>query len=149
MAWAVVVVCAGCATRGQQEMPSHSPIVRQIRARLDSAVIPKVDLENVRVDQALIYWAAESRNYQPMHAKFQYVPTFPPPAKNSVATAGPATNDTQSAALDYLPKVTVHRRSITSKRLLDSICHQANLVWTITGAVIIITPSSTPAGELK
>jgi hypothetical protein len=150
MACAVLVGCAGCATRGQQELPAHLTRAGQIiHEHLENAVIPLVDLENVRVDQALVYWAAESRTYQPLHSKFPYIPTFPPPPKNPVPTVGLSTNATQETSLDYLPKVTVRRRNITSQRLLDEICHEANLVWRITGAVILVTPAPTPPDAQK
>jgi hypothetical protein len=44
-------------------------------------------------------------------------------------------------------KVTVHRKNITAKRLLDEICHQSNLVWTIMGREIVIKPKPADAPQ--
>lgn len=149
LACVVLVFGAACASRGRQEGASHSPRASYIRADMDLAVLPVVDLENVRVDQALNYWSIQSRTYHPRHAKFPYVPTFPPPPKKEVSGAVATNPGAQTTGMDHLSKVTVRRRDITSKRLLDEICRQANLTWTITGRTIIIKPSDTPPGESK
>jgi hypothetical protein len=134
MACAALAMISSCSQLGRNEVPSTSPRSAEIHQALDETVIPEVDLENVTAKQALETWSQDSRIHNPKHFKFQHVVSYPMAftqgaAKPSVASQKPA-------------KVTIRRKNITSKRLLDEICHQSNLTWTVAGRVILIKPST-------
>ncbi|HUJ10212.1 MAG TPA: hypothetical protein VL171_09315 [Verrucomicrobiae bacterium] len=135
----VAVLLASCSDLGQNEQRSVSPRAKEIRAALNHTVIPEIDLENVTPEEALRVWAEKSREYHPLHFKFQHVLSYPMTFSQGTLTTG--------ATSGRSPKVTVRRKNITSKRLLDEICQEANLVWTITGRVIVIRPQTTTAGQ--
>ncbi len=103
-------------------------------------VIPEIDLENVKAEEALNIWSDKSRTYHPQHFQFKHIVVYP--MTFSQGTAKPV------ASRGSAQIVTVRRRNITSKRLLDEICEQSNLTWTITGRVILIRPrGSVPDGQ--
>jgi len=107
---------------------------------MNRTVIPEVDLENVKPDDALKFWDAMSTNYHPQHFKFVHVVSYPV-TYTVQPTVSSATHQAPAVILAPTPhKVTVRRKNITSKRLLDEICHQANLTWTIMGREIVIRP---------
>jgi hypothetical protein len=133
---ALVAVFASCSHLGRNEQKSSSPRAAEIHAAMDRTVIPQVDLENVKAEDALKFWSENSRTYDPRHFKFQHLLSYP-----VVYTKGTAT---MSALPDRAPKVTVRRRNITSERLLDEICTQANLEWMIAGRVVLVRPRSAP-----
>ncbi len=128
----VVALFSSCTHLGRNELPSSSPRAAQIHQALDQTVIPEVDLENVTPQKALAFWSAQSRAFHPQHFKFEHVVSYP-------VTFSPGTAKT-AASRQKILRVTVRRKNITSKRLLDEICHQSNLVWTIAGRVILIKP---------
>jgi hypothetical protein len=101
---------------------------------MNQTVIPEVDLENVKAEDALKFWDETSRNYHPQHFKFMHIISYP--MTYSIQPAGAVV-----PAAPTLHKVTVRRKNITSKELLDRICHEANLVWTIMGREIIVKPA--------
>jgi len=132
VAGVAVAVCSSCSHLGRNELRSSSPLSKQIHRALDETVIPEVDLENVSAVDALNTWSALSRTYHPQHFKFQHVVSYPvtyTQGATGTVAAGPGS-----------AKVTVRRKNITSKRLLDEICHQSNLEWTIAGRVILVRP---------
>ena len=107
---------------------------------MDRTVIPEVDLQSVKAEEALKVWTEKSRTYHPQHFKFQHIVSYP-----MTFTQGPAK---PAASRWSVQTVTVRRRNITSKRLLDEICQQSNLTWTIAGRVILIRPrDSLPEGQ--
>jgi len=123
-------------------MPSSSPRAEEIRKAMNQTVIPQVDLENVTAEDALKFWDETSRTYHPQHFKFTHVISYP--ITYTVQTTAPGeTRRVPVAAPAPTPhRVTVRRKNITSKRLLDEICHEAGLVWTIMGRAIVIKPGA-------
>jgi len=132
----VMAVFSSCSHLGQSEQPSSSPRADEIRAAMNRTVIPEIDLENVKAEDALKYWQETSRTYHPQHFKFVHVMSYP----TSFTVPGATGNASAVVPAPTLHKVTVRRKNITSKRLLDEICHQANLVWTIMGRAVVIEP---------
>lgn len=126
-------------------MPSSSPRASEIRAALNRSVIPEVDLENVKAEDALKYWDETSTSYDPRHFKFMHVVSYPMTYSVQPTATGATRNGPAIVPTPVLHKVTVHRKNITAKRLLDEICQQANLVWTIMGREIVVKPKP-PAG---
>lgn len=133
IACVAVTVLSSCATPlGRNELPSSSPRSAEIHKALNQSVIPEVDLENVSLEDAIRVWAETSREYHPLHFEFRHVISYPmtftmQPTKQVPTRTAP-------------PRVTARRKNITSRRLLDEICHQANFVWTIMGRMIVIKP---------
>ncbi|HUI05816.1 MAG TPA: STN domain-containing protein [Verrucomicrobiae bacterium] len=127
-----VVLGSSCSDLGRNEGRSSSPLADRIHRALNQTVIPEVDLESVSAVEALNVWSELSRTYHPQHFKFQHVVAYPVTFTQGTTGA--------SASVPKAPKVTVRRKNITAKRLLDEICRQANLKWTITGRVIVIKP---------
>ena len=131
-------------------MPSSRPRAAEIRTALNRSVIPEVDLENVSAEDALKYWDETSTSYDPRHFKFMHVISYPmtygvqpaaPGATHSAFELGSkAGNRPVAGTAPVQHKITVRRKNITAKRLLDEICQQANLVWTIMGREIVIKP---------
>lgn len=108
---------------------------------MNQTVIPQVDLKNVKPEDALKFWDEMSTTYHPQHFKFVHVVSYP--VSYTVQTQAAGANHSTPAAGPPAPKmhkVTVRRKNITSERLLDEICHQANLTWTIMGREIIVRP---------
>jgi len=132
VAGVVMAVFSSCSDLGRNELRSSSPLAKQIHKALDQTVIPEVDLENVDPVHALNVWSELSRTYHPQHFKFQHVVSYP--VTFSQGATGAVTTAPESA------KVTVRRKNITSKHLLDEICRQSNLEWTILGREILIKP---------
>lgn len=132
----VAALFASCSHLGRNEQKSLSPRAEEIRAAMERTVIPQVDLENVKAEDALKFWSEKSRTYDPRHFKFQHLLSYP-----MVVSQGTVT---MSAPSDREPKVTVRRKNITSKRLLDEICGEANLVWMIAGRVVLVRPRGAP-----
>lgn len=130
----IVAVCSSCAHLGRNEVASSSPRAKEIHKALNQTVIPEVDLEHVTAVEALNVWSELSRTYHPLHFKFQHVVSYP--VTFAQGAAKPV------AAPRNFPGVTVRRKNITSKHLLDEICHQSNLEWTIAGRVILIKPGA-------
>jgi hypothetical protein len=107
---------------------------------MDQTVIPEVDFQSLKAEEALHVWSEKSRTYHLKHFKFQHILSYP-----MTFTQGAAK---RSAAPLRAPTVTVRRRNITSKRLLDEICRQSDMVWTISGKMILVRPrSSLPNGQ--
>jgi len=108
---------------------------------MNQTVIPEVDLENVPAEDALKFWEGTSRTYHPQHFKFVHVMSNP--ITYTVQTTAPGeTRRVPTATPAPTPaKVTVRRKNITSEQLLDAICRQANLVWTIMGRAVVIKPN--------
>jgi len=109
---------------------------------MNQTVIPVVDLENVKAEDALKFWDDTSRTYHPQHFKFTHVISYP--VTYTVQTTAPGeTRKVPTAAPAPAPqKVTVRRKNINSKQLLDEICHEAGLMWTIMGRAIVIKPGA-------
>lgn len=134
-----LVVFSSCAHLGQTEQASVSPRAAEIRQALNQTVIPVVDLENVKAADALKFWEDESRAHNLHHFKFTQIMSYPT-TYSLPQTGQGAQRNVAAAPAVKIRNVTVRRKNITSKRLLDEICHEANLVWTITGRVIIVKP---------
>ena len=114
---------------------------------MNRTVIPQVDLENVKPEDALKFWTEASSTAHPQHFKFQHVLSYPMVYSKATA-ASAAQNLPAIPATVALHNVTVRRKNITSKRLLDEICHQANLSWIIAGKVILVKPAvPSPDGQ--
>lgn len=141
---ALVAIVSACSHLGRNELQSSSPRAEEIRTAMNQTVIPEIDLDNVSAEDALNVWSLDSRTYHPQHFKFQHIVSYP--VSYSVQPTGQGSRRTvaASASLANAPKVTVRRKHITSKRLLDEICRQANLTWTIAGRVILIRPRGSP-----
>jgi hypothetical protein len=140
----IVIGCAvamalfsSCSSTGRNELKSSSPLAAQVHAALNRTVIPSVDLENVRAADALKFWSESSRIYDRRHFKFQHVLSYPMVFENGKMT--------MTASPDRTPNVTVRRKNITSKQLLDEICSEAHLQWMIQGRVILVRPNTTPS----
>jgi len=73
----VMAVFSSCSHLGQSEQPSSSPRADEIRAAMNRTVIPEIDLENVKAEDALKYWQETSRTYHPQHFKFVHVMSYP------------------------------------------------------------------------
>ena len=127
----IVAVCSSCAHLGRNELASSSPRAKEIHKALDQTVIPEVDLENVTAAEALNVWSELSRQHHPLHFKFQHTLSYPMTFVQGKAG---------TVTVPQIPKVTVRRKNITSKHLLDEICHQSTLLWTIAGRVILVKP---------
>jgi hypothetical protein len=125
---------------GRSELPSSSPRAAEIQKALDQTVIPVVDLENMKAEDALKSWEDMSRTYHPQHFKFVHVMSYPITYTVQTTAPGETRRVPTAAAVPTQAKVTVRRKNITSKQLLDEICHEANLVWTIMGRAIVIKP---------
>ena len=107
---------------------------------MNQTVIPQVDLENVKAEDALKYWDDTSRIYHPQHFKFTHVISYPVTYTVQTTALGETRKVPAVTPTPTLHKVTVRRRNITSKQLLDEICHEAGLVWTIMGRAIVVKP---------
>jgi hypothetical protein len=138
-----VAMFSSCSHLGRTEQPSSSARAPEIRKAMNETVIPEVDLENVPTEDALKFWEGTSRTYNLQHFKFVHVMSYPitytvqttaPGETRRVPMPAPAPAPTRA-------KVTVRRKNITSEQLLDAICRQANLVWTIMGRAIVIKPN--------
>jgi len=129
----VMTVFSSCSHLGRTEQPSASPRAGEIRNAMNQTVIPQVDLENVKPEDALKFWDEASQTHHPQHFKFVHVMSYP--ITSSIQPAGAVVR------APTLQKVTVRRKNITSKELLDRICHEANLVWTIMGREIVVKPA--------
>jgi hypothetical protein len=125
---------------GKTEMPSSSPRAEEIRTAMNQTVIPVVDLENVKAEDAIKFWDEASHANHPQHFKFAHIISYP--MTYTVQTTAPGETRRVPTLIPVARphKVSVHRKNITSKRLLDEICQQANFVWTIMGREIIIKP---------
>ena len=142
IAGVAVAVLTSCATqRGRNELPSSSPRAAEVHKALKEAVIPQVDLENVSLEDAIKFWAEASRQYHPLHYEFRRVISYPMTFSMHSTKEGAS-----PTRLRRPSKVTVRRKRITSGRLLDEICHQANFTWSIVGRVIIIKPAASTSG---
>ncbi len=104
-------------------------------------MIPLVDLENVKTEDALKFWEDMSRSYHPQHFKFVHIMSYPITYTVQTTAPGQTRKVPTTTPVVTQPKVTVRRKNITSKELLDEICHEANLVWTIMGRAIVIKPN--------
>jgi hypothetical protein len=140
----LVAIASACSHLGQNELKSSSPRVEEIRKAMNQTVIPEVDLDHVNAEDALNVWSLDSRTYHPQHFKFQHIVSYPVSYSIQPTGQGSGRTVTATTSLTNAPKVTVRRKRVTSKRLLDEICRQANLTWTITGRVIVIKPRGSP-----
>jgi hypothetical protein len=134
-------ILSACAThQGRNELPSSSPRAKDIQKSLDQTVISEVDVESVSLDDALKAWHDASQASHVSHFDFRYAVSHPMTFVSRPTTqAAPATAPATPA------KITVRRKNITSARLLDQICRQANCTWVIMGRVIVIQPRDTTA----
>jgi hypothetical protein len=139
IALVAAAILSACAThQGRNELPSSSPRAPAIQRTLDRTVIPEIGLENVSLESALTAWHAASTASHPLHFDFRYALSHPANFSSQPTTqAAPATSPATP------PKITVHRKNITSARLLDEICQQSNCAWLIMGRVIVIRPRDT------
>jgi hypothetical protein len=136
----VVTLFSSCAHLGRNELPSSSPRAPEIRKAMHQSVIPEVDLENVKPEEALQVWSQTSRSYHPQHFEFRYIVSYPMTYSMQPTTQGGLPKVVSTAAPQNTARVIVRRKNITSKRLLDEICHQSKLSWTIMGRVIVVKP---------
>src|ERR1017187_531838 len=138
----VFSACSSVGPLGRNELPSSSPRAPEIRKALNQSVIPMVDLKAVKLQDAVEFWSKESRTYHPQHFDFRHVISYPMTFSMQPAGQGAHPTATSSTAPQNVPTVTIHRKNITSKRLLDEICRQSNFTWTILGRVIVVKPST-------
>ncbi len=136
----VAALFSSCSNLGRNELPSSSPRAPEIRKALNQTVIPEVDLENVKPEEALQLWSQASRNYHPLHFEFRYTISYPMTYSTQPTKSGGLPGVVPTAASQNTAQVVVRRRNITSKRLLDEICRQSNLSWTVMGRVIVVKP---------
>ncbi len=135
-----VTLFSSCSHLGRNELPSSSPRAPEIRKAMNRTVIPEVDLENVKPEEALQFWSQASRSYHPQHFEFRHIISYPMTYSMQPTKPGELPRMVSAAAPQNTVRVIVRRKNITSKRLLDEICHQANLSWTIMGRVIVVKP---------
>ena len=107
---------------------------------MNQTVIPEVDLKNVKPEEALEVWSQASRSYHPQHFEFRYVVSYPMTYSMQPTKTGGSPMVVSAAAPQNTTRVTVRRKNITSKRLLDEVCRQSKLSWTIMGRVIVVKP---------
>lgn len=148
IACVAAAILSSCAThRGRNELPSSSPRAADIQKSLDQTVIPEIDLENVSLESALKTWHESSLNNHPRHFDFRYAVSHPmvfssQPIQQGVAPIAPPT---ATASTPTPAQITVRRKNITSARLLDEICQQADFSWIIMGRVIVLRPLAATA----
>lgn len=94
----------------------------------------------MKAEDALKSWEDMSRTYHPQHFKFTHVISYPITYTVQTTAPGETRRVPTATAVPTQTKVTVRRKNITSKQLLDEICHEANLAWTIMGRAIVIKP---------
>lgn len=153
IACVAVAILSSCAThKGRNELPSSSPRVADIQKSLDQTVIPEIDLENVSLESALKTWHEASLANHPRHFDFRYAVSHPMVFSSHPITQGEPTSARAGNRIVPLPPpqpvvhVTVRRKNITSARLLDEICQQANFSWIIMGRVIVVRPLAATSG---
>jgi hypothetical protein len=134
-------VFSSCATqRGRNELPSSSPRAAEIEKALNQTVLPEVDLENVALQDAVRIWSESSRTHHPQHFDFRHMISYPMTLSMQQGKQNASHSVSSAVSTPKPAKITVHRKNITSRRLLDEICQQSNFVWTILGRVIVIRP---------
>ena len=138
---AVFSSCSSVGHLGRNELPSSSPRAPEIRKALNQTVIPEIDLENVKPEEALQSWARASRDHHPQHFDFRHVISYSTTYSLQSTKQGGSPESVSSTASQSVARVTVRRKNITSERLLDEICRQSNFKWTILGRVIVVKPS--------
>jgi hypothetical protein len=136
----VVALFSSCSNLGRNELPSSSPRAPEIRKAMNQTVIPEVDLENVKPEEALQVWSQTSRSYHPQHFEFRYIISYPMTYSMQPTKPGGLPRVVSAAAPQNTAQVIVRRKNITSKRLLDEVCRQSKLSWTIMGRVIVVKP---------
>jgi hypothetical protein len=136
----VVTLFSSCSHLGRNELPSSSPRAPEIRKAMNQTVIPEVDLENVKLEEALQVWSQTSRSYHPQHFEFRYMISYPMTYSMQPTKVGRLPSVVSTAALQNPARVIVRRKNITSARLLGEICRQSNFAWTILGRVIVVKP---------
>lgn len=128
---AALAVCAACSQLGQRELPSLTPRAAQINTAMDAVLIPQIDLQRVPAGEALQAWSEASRTAHPQPFAVKYVILRPTTFTQEAKRATPSKKD---------PTVTVRRKNISSKWLLNDICRQADWVWMVRGKTIAIGP---------
>ena len=142
----VVALFSSCSNLGRNELPSSSPRAPEIRKAMNQTVIPEVDLENVKLEEALQIWSQASRSYHPQHFEFRYMISYPMTYSMQPTKAGGLPNVVSAAAPQNTARVIVRRKNITSARLLGEICRQSNFTWAILGRVIVVKPRALAPG---
>jgi hypothetical protein len=132
--------CSSVGRLGRNELPSSSPRAPEIRKALNQTVIPEIDLENVKPEEAIQSWAQTSQTHHPLHFEFRHVISYPMTYSLRPTKPGGLPRVVSGAASQSPARVTVRRKNITSERLLDEICRQSNFSWTILGRVIVVKP---------
>lgn len=141
-----VTMFSSCAHTGRNELPSSSPRATEIRNALNQTVIPLVDLENVKVQDALKFWSNQSKANHRQHFDFRHVISYPTIYSTQPTKQG---GRAATASVAAPAMVTVRRKNITSEQLLDEICQQSNYVWTILGRMIVIKPRGSPSPDAQ
>ena len=129
-----------CSHLGQNEVRSSSPRAPEIQKALNQTVIPEAVLDNVKIDEALQFWSRESQEHHPLRFEFRYLISYPMTYSMTPARPGETSRMVPSTVTPSAARVNVRRKNITSARLLDEICRQANFSWTILGRVIVVKP---------
>ena len=142
----VVTLFSSCSHLGRNELPSSSPRAPEIRKAMHQTVIPEVDLENVKPEEALQVWSQASRSYHPQHFEFRYLISYPMTYSVQPTKPGGLPKVVSAAAPQNTARVIVRRKHITSARLLDEICRQSNFTWAILGRVIVVKPRALAPG---
>ena len=129
---AAVVAFTACSHLGQRELASSTPRAAHINAAMDSAMIAQIDLQRVPAEAALRAWFDASRVAHPQPVTVKYILVHP--------TTFTQRSATQAKPPKKTPMVTVRKRNVTSKWLLNEICRQADWVWTVRGGEVAIGP---------
>jgi len=129
---AVLVLSTACAHFGDRELASPLPHAAEVSAAMNSAVIPQIDLQRVPAGAAVKAWAEASRAAQPRVFNISYAIVQP--------TAFTVRPMTPQVVPEKQPTVTVRRKKVTSRWLLNEICRQTDWYWVVRGRTILIGP---------
>ncbi|HVM63154.1 MAG TPA: hypothetical protein VMV72_20005 [Verrucomicrobiae bacterium] len=133
---------SACAThQWRNELPSSSPLAARIQNALNQTVISQVEIQNLTLEKTMKMWQKLSVGSHHQAFDFHYVISHPvsytsQPIQQSGAQGAPAVSTLGSV------RITILRKNITSARLLDEICGQANYSWIIMGREIVLRPGT-------
>jgi len=133
---------AACATQqGRNELPSSSPLANRIQTALNETVISEIEIQDMPLEKAAKEWQRASLKSRHQQFNFRYAISHPMVFSSRPAGPGGVQNSAATSTLSSA-RITVRRKNITSERLLDEICQQANYSWIIMGRVIVLRPGA-------